>query len=142
MRFSVGTVARPLTKYVKSDIVILMETKPLHFMGASRKDLRTMPKGARMKVGDALFEAQNGEKADAAKPLKGFSGAGVLEVVADHDGDTYRAVYTVRFRAAVYVLHCFQKKSKRGIATPKKEFELIERRLAEARDYHAKHYVR
>lgn len=119
-----------------------METKPLHFMGASRKDLQDMPKRVRMKVGDAFFEAQNGEKADATKPLKGFGGASVLEVVADHDGDTYRAVYTVKFRAAVYVLHCFQKKSKRGIATPQKELALIERRLTEARDHHAKFYER
>jgi len=74
-------------------------------------------------------EAQLGEKAETAKPLKGFGGAGVLEVVEDFDGSTYRAVYTVRFSTAVYVLHAFQKKSKKGIATPKKEIDLVKARL-------------
>jgi phage-related protein len=74
-----------------------------------------------------------------AKPLKGFAGAGVLEIVDDHDGDTYRAVYTVRLADAVYVLHAFQKKSKRGIATPKQEIELIRRRLRATEEHHAEH---
>lgn len=99
-----------------------------------------MPKGVRMKVGDALYEAQDGEKADTAKPLKGFGGAGVLEVVADHDGEAYRAVYTVKFREAVYALHCFQKKSKRGVATPKSDLEMVERRLREARKHHEERF--
>ncbi len=73
-----------------------------------------------------------GLKAPYAKPLRGFGGAGVLEIVDDFDGDTFRAVYTVRFAAAVYVLHAFQKKSKRGIATPKATLDLIERRLKRA----------
>ena len=85
----------------------------------------------RREVGYALFVAQNGEKADSAKPLKGFGG-GILEVVENHDGDTYRAVYTVRFASAVYVLHAFQKKSKAGIKTPKKDMDLIEARLKAA----------
>ena len=76
--------------------------------------------------------AQQGDTDPAAKPLKGFGGRGVMEIVADHRGDTWRAVYTVRFRDAVYVLHAFQKKSKSGIATPKKELDLIRQRLAEA----------
>lgn len=109
-----------------------MTTKPVTFLGGSREDLRAMPKGVRVIVGDALDVAQNGGKAAMAKVLKGFGGAGVLEVVADHDGDTYRAVYTVKFREAVYVLHAFQKKSKRGIATPKHEIALIKQRLREA----------
>ncbi len=83
-------------------------------------------------MGGALWDAQLGGKAPYAKPLKGFGGAGVLEVVDDFDGDTYRAVYTVRFAGIVYVLHAFQKKSKQGIATPQKDLDLIRRRLAEA----------
>jgi len=83
-----------------------------------------------------LWDAQLGLKAPYAKPLRGFRGAGVLEIVDDFEGDTYRAVYTVRFADAVYVLHAFQKKSKRGIATPKAALELIEQRLKRARqDY-------
>ena len=91
---------------------------------------------SRSRCGGALWEAQTGGKAGWAKPLKGFSGAGVLEVVDDHDGDTYRAVYTVRFAGVVYVLHAFQKKSKRGIATPKHDIALIEQRLKRAREDH------
>jgi phage-related protein len=81
-----------------------------------------------------VWEAQLGRKAPYAKPVKGFGGAGVLEVVDDFDGDTYRAVYTVRFAGAVYVLHAFQKKSRRGIATPRQEIRLIEERLQRARE--------
>lgn len=84
-------------------------------------------------MGRALDAAQRGDKAPNAKPLRGFGGAGVLEIVDDHDGDTYRAVYTVRFAEAVYVLHAFQKKSKRGVATPKRDLDLIRWRLAAAR---------
>jgi phage-related protein len=87
-------------------------------------------------MGGALWEAQCGRKAPYAKPLKGFGGAGVLEVVDDFDGDTYRAVYTVRFAGVVYVLHAFQKKSKRGMVTPRQEIALILQRLQRARgDY-------
>ncbi len=88
----------------------------------------------RRRVGGALWEAQIGRKAPYAKPLKGFGDAGVLEVVDDFDGDAFRAVYTVRFARAVYVLHAFQKKSRRGAATPKTELDLIERRLERARE--------
>lgn len=76
-------------------------------------------------MGYALWIAQQGGKARSAKPLKGFKGSGVLELVEDFDGETYRAVYTVRFKTAVYVLHRFQKKSKKGIETPKSEMNLI-----------------
>lgn len=79
-------------------------------------------------------DAQLGRRAPYVKPLKGFRGASVLEIVDDFDGETYRAVYTVRFAGAVYVLHAFQKKSKRGIATPKGELDLIERRLKRAKE--------
>jgi phage-related protein len=80
-------------------------------------------------IGYALYLAQLGHKHDQAKPLKGFGSAGVLEVVEDHEGGTYRAVYTVRTVSAVYVLHVFQKKAKRGIATPKPDMDLIKHRL-------------
>lgn len=83
-------------------------------------------------MGHGLYEAQLGELPEKAKPLKGFRGTGVVELMDDHDGDTYRAVYTVRFRSHVFVLHAFQKKSKAGIATPKRDMELIRKRLADA----------
>lgn len=83
-------------------------------------------------MGFALYQAQIGEKHASAKPLKGFSGAGVLEIVTDHIGDTFRSVYTVRFPTAIYVLHAFQKKSKTGIKTPAEDVELIRRRLKAA----------
>lgn len=81
-----------------------------------------------------MWEAQIGSKAPFAKPLRGFVGAGVLEIIDDFDGDAFRAVYTVRFAGVVYVLHAFQKKSKVGIATPKSELDLIAQRLARARE--------
>lgn len=103
--------------------------KSLSWVGSARKDLRAMPEEVQDTFGYALHLAQSGEKHAQAKPLKGFGGAGVLEVVEDHQGDTYRAVYTVRYATAVYVLHCFQKKSTHGIATPKPDLDLIEARL-------------
>ena len=87
--------------------------------------------------GFALHLAQSGKKHAQAKPLRGFGGAGVLEVVEDHEGDTYRAVYTVRFAGNVYVLHCFQKKSKHGIQTPKQDMDLIRERLKAAQEHAA-----
>lgn len=106
--------------------------KELVWMGSSRKDLREFPDEVKEVMGYALYLAQDGAKHPAAKPLKGFSGAGVLEVVEDFHGDTYRAVYTVRFEKRVYVLHAFQKKSKRGCETPQAEIELIRKRLQRA----------
>jgi phage-related protein len=108
------------------------QMKPLLWMGSSRKDLRASPDEVQDTIGFALYLAQTGGKHPRAKPLRGFSGAGVLEVVEDGDGDTYRAVYTVRFTNAVYVLHVFQKKSKRGTTTPKAEIDLIKSRLRDA----------
>ena len=105
-------------------------------MGSSRRDLRGFPAAVRRDIGQALYAAQQGETDPAAKPLKGFGGRSVLEIVADHEGDTWRAVYTIRFQKAVYVLHAFQKKSKKGIATPRTEMDLIRRRLAEAERLH------
>jgi phage-related protein len=86
-------------------------------------------------VGYALYLAQSGLKHQQAKPLKGFGSAGVLEVVEDYDGNTYRAVYTVRFSNGVYVLHCFQKKSRKGIETSKQDKDLVEARLKLARQH-------
>lgn len=103
--------------------------RPLQWIGSSKRDLAAFPDGVRRRIGYALYQAQIGHKHRDAKPLHGF-GAGVLEVVSDFDGDTFRAVYTVRLRRSVYVLHAFQKKSKRGIATPKADIETIARRLA------------
>jgi len=105
-------------------------------VGSSRKDLSGFPLDVRQVMGFALYLAQTGEKHLAAKPLKGFGGAGVLEVVEDHDGDTFRAVYTVKFASAVYVLHAFQKKSKSGIKTPQTDIDLIKQRLKLAEQMH------
>jgi phage-related protein len=110
------------------------QPKPVRWVGSSKEDLSDFPEEVRRRVGGALWEAQVGRKARYAKPLKGFGGASVLEVVDDFDGDTFRAVYTVRFTKAVYVLHAFQKKSKRGTATPKTELDLIDQRLKRARE--------
>jgi phage-related protein len=110
--------------------------RPLVWLGSSRRDLRAFPRRARREIGAALYAAQSGETDPAAKPLKGFGGASVLEIVAVDEGGAWRAAYTVRFAEAVYVLHAFQKKSKRGIATPKQEVDLIKRRLAEAERLH------
>ncbi|WP_343632119.1 type II toxin-antitoxin system RelE/ParE family toxin [Roseateles sp.] len=109
--------------------------KPLAFIGSSRKDLMALPLDLRRFFGHALDFAQRGEQHDAAKVLKGFGGAGVLEVVEDDAGGTYRAVYTVRFEEAVFVLHCFQKKSKSGISTPREDINLIRDRLKVAEAY-------
>lgn len=103
--------------------------KPLEWIGSSHKDLMALPGDIRRFFGFALSLAQAGDQHDAAKVLKGFGGAGVLEVVEDDAGGTYRAVYTVKFAEAVFVLHCFQKKSKSGIATPKADMDIIRARL-------------
>ena len=110
------------------------QLKPIRWVGSSKEDLRQFPEEVRRRVGGALWDAQLGRNAPYAKPLKGFGGASVLEIVEDFDGDTFRAVYTVRFAGAIYVLHAFQKKSKRGIATPKTELNLIEQRLKRAKE--------
>ncbi len=106
--------------------------RPLVWMGSSRKNLRKLPVRVCRFFGHALHFAQCGDRHETAKPLKGFGGAGVLEIVEDDGGGTYRAVYTVRFEEAVFVLHCFQKKSKRGIATPKDDRNVIRARLKAA----------
>lgn len=97
------------------------QLKPLRWTGSAKKDLLKFPEKVQNLVGFALYFAQRGDKHPSAFVMKGFGAASVLEVIEDHDGDTYRAVYTVRFRDAIWVLHCFQKKSKHGIATPSKD---------------------
>ena len=95
-----------------------------------------MPPQVRRDIGQALYTAQQGDTDPAAKPLKGFGGARVMEIVERHRGDAFRAVYTANFADVIYVLHMFQKKSKHGIATPKSDMELIRRRFAEAERLH------
>lgn len=112
------------------------DRKRLKWIGSSLSDLKDFPAPVRRVMGQALDDAQVGGKHPDAKPLKGFKGAGVLEVVDDHDGDTYRAVYTVKFGNVVYVLHAFKKKSRKGIATPQKEIDLIKKRYKYAQEVH------
>lgn len=106
--------------------------KPLIWVGSTRRDFREMPGEVKSHMGYALYVAQMGGKHRDAKPLKGFGGAGVVEIVKDHRGDAFRAVYTVRLRGAVYVLHVFQKKAKSGRETPKPDIALVAARLREA----------
>ena len=116
------------------------EPKPVRWVGSSRRDLRGFPAAVRRDIGQALYAAQWGEEYPWVKALQGFGGRSVLEIVAPYAGDTYRAVYTVRFEDAIYVLHAFQKKSKRGVSTPQKEIDLIKQRLAAAeQDYRERH---
>jgi phage-related protein len=106
----------------------------------TRNDLRKCPTGVRKEIGFALEMAQRGGKSLYAKPLSGFGGATVLEIVADERGSTYRSVYTVQFARAVYVLHVFKKKSKSGIRTPQTEIALVRSRLKDAEEHHREHY--
>ncbi len=110
--------------------------KSLIWVGTSKKDLLEFPESIKQIMGYAIYPAQKGDKHQDSKPLKGFGGAKTLEVVESHKSDTYRAVYTVKFEGVVYVLHCFQKKSKKGIATPKPDIDLIQRRLKDAENLH------
>ena len=112
------------------------QPKPLFWIASTRDDLREFPNEVRQIIGYGLYLAQMGDKHLNAKPLKGFGDAGTLEIVADHDGDTYRAVYTIRFADAVYALHVFQKKSRRGVVTPKREIERIRGRLRQAQAHY------
>lgn len=105
--------------------------KALRWIASSRKDYGEFPEEVQNGFGFELFLAPTGQHPPSAKPLKGF-GSGVVELVDDHDGDTYRAIYTVRLETAIYVLHSFKKKSKRGIKTPQSDVELIRRRLRDA----------
>jgi len=106
--------------------------KPVRWVGSSKRDLKAFPRPVQRNVGQALYAAQCGEEYPSVKALKGFGGRTVLEIVAPYEGDAFRAVYTVRFSDAIYVLHAFQKKSKMGSATPRQEIELVRQRLAAA----------
>lgn len=111
-----------------------MSLKQVLWMGSSLKDLSRFPGEVKETFGHGIYLAQRGEKHEDAKPLTGFGGAGVLELVESFDGDAYRAVYTVKFGGFVYVLHAFQKKSKKGAATPQADMDLIRARLKAAED--------
>ena len=104
------------------------QVKPLYWVGSSKKGLLALPETVVHIFGYALYLAQSGRKHDQARPMKSFGSAGVLEIIEDWEGNTYRAVYTVCFSEGVFVLHVFQKKSKRGAATPKRELDLIRKR--------------
>jgi phage-related protein len=117
----------------------------LEWISRARADLKTFPEEVRFVFGYALLLAELGGKHPDAKPLTGdpaFRGSGVLEVVDDHDGNTYRAVYTVRFAGVVYVLHAFQKKSKKGVQTSKNDIDVIKRRLKTAREHYEQKYAK
>lgn len=109
---------------------------PVDWIGSSRRDLKAFPRAVQRDIGQALFAAQCGQEYPSVKALKGFGGRTVLEIVAPFDSNAYRAIYTVRFAGVVYVLHAFQKKSTKGIATPQREIDLIRRRLAAAERHH------
>ena len=117
--------------------------KPLKWVGSAKRDLDGMPEDVQDVFGHAIDLAQAGGRHPDAKALSGFGSAGVLEVIEDFQGDTFRAVYTIKFAGWVYVLHCFQKKSKSGIKTPKEDLDLIKARLnAAAQDWQAKQGVK
>ena len=114
---------------------LLRTIKPAVFVGSSRKELQACPAAVRREIGQALFEAQLGGHPASAKPLWGF-GSGVVEIRDNHDGGTYRAVYTVRLEGVLYILHVFQKKSTKGIATPQRHLDLVRQRLRDAEAIH------
>lgn len=119
--------------------MMVRRIRPLFWIASSKRDYMDFPSRVQDSLGFELFLAQTGQHPPSAKPLKGI-GSGAVELVDDFDGDTYRAVYTVRFTEAVYVLHAFKKKSKRGIRTPQVDMELIKRRLKNAEHDHAQRY--
>jgi len=114
--------------------------KPIEWVGSSKSDLKTFPKFVCGRIGFALYQAQSGLRHRDVKPLKGL-GSNVLEVISRYDGDTYRAIYTVQFRRAIYVLLAVQKKSKRGRATPKPEIDLVRSRLKSAGQHYRTFYA-
>jgi phage-related protein len=113
--------------------------RPLLWVASSKRNYREFPSRVQDGFGFELYLAQTGQHPPSAKPLRGF-GSGTLELVEDFDGDTYRTVYTVRFGEAIYVLHAFKKKSKRGIKTPQSDIDLIRRRLRDAEQDHAQRF--
>ncbi len=109
-----------------------LKRRELFWVGSTLDDLRAFPEEVRLEMGHALHLAQMGDKSPDAKPMRGFHGAGVLEVVENYDGNTYRAVYTVKFESGVYALHAFKKKSHKGIATDQRDVDLVKKRLHDA----------
>jgi len=116
------------------------DLRPIVYLGSSRKDLQKLPSGVKDAFSQGLYAASLGESPVDSKVLKGFGGRRVVELIEDHKSDTYRAVYTVKFKEAVYVLHVFKKKSTKGIATPKKDKKLIEKRLKDAVSHHKNYF--
>ena len=114
------------------------DRRPLFWIASSRRDLKAVPVPVQKKFGTALLDVQHGDTPADAKPLKGFGGAGVLEITEEYQTDSFRAVYTVTLASGVYVLHVFQKKSNHGIATPKRDIDLVKRRYQLAREHDAR----
>lgn len=112
--------------------MVVRPLRPIRWLGDSKARIQGFPESVKDDVGTALMWAQKGAKHADAKVLRGFGSAGVIEIVEDFDGDTYRAVYTVQFKSRIYVLHCFQKKSKKGNETAKHDLNLIRERLKQA----------
>ena len=110
--------------------------KPVRWIGSSYNDWKTFPGEVQDVMGYSLYLAQQGKKAGHAKPLKGFKGASVQEIVDNFDNNAWRAIYTIQFKDVIYVLHAFQKKSKKGIATPKTDIQLIGQRLKLANEHY------
>jgi phage-related protein len=108
--------------------------RSVEFIGSSKKDLTGFPNPVKQDIGHALFVAQQGSRTPNTKTLQGFGGDSVIEIIEEHDSDTYRCVYTIKLKRAIYVLHAFQKKSKRGRRTPRHEIDLVQARLKEAED--------
>jgi phage-related protein len=128
-----------LTDYGETTIYPIIDdapVRPVAWVGSSKRDFRAFPDEVQDVMGFALYRTQTGQWHESMKPLKGFGGSGVVELVESHQGDAYRAVYTVRFEEAVYVLHAFQKKSKSGIKTPQQDIEMIKSRLKLAEASH------
>lgn len=117
-----------------------MKRKPLIWVASSKKDLKKFPEDVQDAMGYGLLDAQEGGKHKSAKTLQGFGSADVLEIIDEDPSGTYRAVYTVRFKEAVFVLHAFQKKSKQGIKTPQEDIELVKNRLKQAQEIYEKEY--
>jgi phage-related protein len=139
--YGISTISeiKPAAQEIRR-VVQLPSMKPCEFIGSSLDDISGLPDEVKRVFGFAIRMAQRGEKHPDAKPLTGFGGAGVLEVVENFEGATYRAVYTVRFAGMVYVLHVFKKKSVKGKKTPKPDINLIKSRLKDAERDHAERY--
>lgn len=117
-------------------------SKPVFFIGSSKEDIKSFPEEVRKEIGFSLHVAENGGRAINTVPLTGFGNSMVPEIIVDCDSDTYRAVYTVQLKNAVYVLHAFMKKSKKGRETPKQDIQLVKRRLKAAEEHHREMFGR